>query len=126
MKVKNIIISLSSALIISAALPAVAHQSAQSGAQPNDRQSEGLFSELFPAHTDKLSATNTHYMMHSGAGPQGHLMEGTKHAANQTTEHQEHLITNTPSNAEKTKHYMMNSGGGDQGYSMEGKNHTKK
>ncbi|WP_370052781.1 hypothetical protein [Neptunomonas sp.] len=109
MKVKNIIISLSSVLIISAALPAAAHQGAQSGAHANERQSEGLTSEVFPSHTDKSSATNTHYMMHSGGDHQGHLMEGGKHGENQATEHQKEIITHThsPSNTRELIHVAV-------------------
>ncbi len=137
MKVKKIIISLSSVLIISAALPAAADQDAKThymmhgGNGPQGHQMEGSKHtadqsqehKVITPHTDKASATNTHYMMHGGQGEQGHLMEGTKHAGNQATEHQTQLATNSPTSSTKNKHYMMNSGDGPQGYWMEGKDH---
>jgi hypothetical protein len=140
MKVKNIIISLSSALIISAALPAAADQDTKThymmhgGSGPQGHQMEGdkhsadqsQMHKVLPPHTDTPSATDTHYMMHGGKGEQGHLMEGTKHAANQATEHQTQLITSSLTNSTQSKHYMMNSGDGPQGYLMEGKDHPKR
>ena len=120
MKIKNIIINISSVLIISAALPAVAHQEATTGIHHKENV------ETPTAHEHATSSTDTHYMMHGGKGEQGHLMEGTKHAANQATEHQTQLITSSLTNSTQSKHYMMNSGDGPQGYLMEGKDHPKR
>ena len=118
MKIKNIIINISSVLIISAALPAIAHQEATTGIHHKENVTAPA------AHEHTPSATDTHYMMHGGEGHQGHLMEGAKHGENQATEHQKEIITHThsPSNT----HYMMNSGAGDQGSLMEGAEHPVK
>ena len=114
MKIKNIIISLSSVLIISAALPAIAHQDTQH----SDKQGEAQVQEVFTPHTDKSSATDMHYMMHSGGDHQGHLMEGAKHGENQATEHEKQLMPSSPSNSEASEKVL-------KGYPMEGTSHQQ-
>jgi hypothetical protein len=116
MEVKNIIISLSSVLIISAALPAVAHQEATTGIHHKENVAAPT------AHEHKLSDTGTHYMMHSGEGHQGHLMEGAKHGKNQATEHQKEIITH--SHPASKNQYIMHGGEGHQGHLTGDKDHT--
>ncbi|WP_372737305.1 hypothetical protein [Neptunomonas sp.] len=104
MKLKNIIINVSSVLLISAALPAIAHEKTDTGIHHKEMV------EAPTAHEHTPSATDTHYMMHGGDDHQGHLMEGATHGENQATEHEKQLIPDTPSN----KDYKMNPGGGPQ------------
>lgn len=116
MKIKNIIINISSVLIISAALPAIAHQEATTGIHHKENVTAPA------AHEHTPSATDTHYMMHGGEGHQGHLMEGAKHAENQATEHQKQIITH--SHPVSKNEYMMHGGEGHQGHLAEDKDHA--
>ena len=116
MKLKNIIINVSSVLLISAALPAIAHEETDTGIHHKEKVTAPT------AHEHKLSATGTHYMMHSGGGHQGHLMEGAKHGENQATEHDKKIITHSHPVSENE--YMMHGGEGHQGHLTGDKEHT--
>lgn len=97
MEMKKTVVGLASALILAAVLPVTAQASQHS---------------------------SSHYMMHGGNGPQGHMMEGAEHDSGKTQLHQQDYKGDHKARANNKAHYMMHGGDGPQGHMMEGAEHN--
>ncbi len=68
-------------------------------------------------------ANETHYMSHTGDGPQGHMMNGQHQKAADGSAHK--TFNDAIPKRQENKHYMQHSGDGPQGHTMNGKAHPE-